>query len=60
MAEEWVNEARNATRHEINLRHNAKKALGAAKQENKELFSKLNAKERERKSPEAGLKTAEA
>ena len=41
MAEEWVNKARN-------------EALGAIKEENKDLLSKLTTEERERKSTQAG------
>ena len=36
------------------------KALGAMKEENKDLLSKLATEERERKSAQAGLKNAEA
>ena len=36
-----------------------KKALGAVKEENKELLSKLTTEERERRNVEAGLKNAQ-
>ena len=50
MAEERVKEARNDVKNEVFLRLKVEKALGAAKEENKELLSKLTVKERERKS----------
>ena len=56
MAEEWVKEAQN----EVHLHLETERALGAVKEENKELLSKLTAEERERKSAQAGLKNAEA
>ena len=59
VAEEWVNRARNDARHKANLRLDVKKALGAAKEENKNLATKLTASERDRNSPLAGLKNAE-
>ena len=59
MAEEWVKEARNDVRNEVYFRLETKKALGATKEENKELLSKLTVEERERSSAEAGLKNAQ-
>ena len=58
MAEEWVKEARNDVKNKVYLRLETEKALGAAKEENKELLSKLTAEKKERKSAEAGLKNA--
>ena len=58
-AKEWVKEARNDVKNEVHLRLETKKALGAAKEENKELLSKLTAEERERISVKAGLKNAQ-
>ena len=58
MAKEWVNRARNDAKNKVHLRLETKKALGAAKEENKELLSKLITKESERMSAEAGLKNA--
>ena len=60
MVEEWVNKARNDARHEANLRLDAEKALGAVKEENKDLATKLTTSERDRNSALAGLKNAEA
>ena len=54
-----VKEARNDVKNEVHLRLETKKVLGAAKEENKELLSKLIAKDRERRSAEAGLKNAQ-
>ena len=59
MAEEWVNKARNDAKNEVHLRLKTKKALGAAKEENKNLASKLIAEEKERKSAEARMKSAQ-
>ena len=59
MAEEWVNRAWNDVKNEAHLRLETEKALGAVKEENKELFSKLTASERDRKSTLARLKSAE-
>ena len=59
MAEEWVNEARNDVKNEVLLCFETEKALGAAKEESKELLSKLIVEERERRSIEAGLKNAQ-
>ena len=58
MVEEWVKEARNDVKNEVHLCLEIEKALRAAKEENKELLSKLITKERERMSAEAGLKNA--
>ena len=60
MAEEWVNKARNEAKSKVNLRLETEKALGATKEENKDLISKFIAEERERKFAQAGLKTAAA
>ena len=59
VAEKWVKEARGEAKNEMLLRHDAEKALGAAKAEIKELRAKLVVEERERKSAQAGLKNAE-
>ena len=59
MAEEWVSKARNDAKNKANLRLDAEKALGAAKEENKDLATKLTASERDRNSALAGLKTVE-
>ena len=48
MAKEWVNRARNDAKNKVHLRLETKKALGAAKEENKNLASKLITEERER------------
>ena len=58
MAEEWVKEARNDVKIEVHVRLENKKALGAAKEEKKELLSKLTAEEREIRSADTGLKNA--
>ena len=50
MVKEWVNKARNEVKFEVNLCLETEKALRAMKEENKDLLSKLIAKERERKS----------
>ena len=59
MVEEWVKETRNDVKNEVYLRLEIEKALGAVKEENKELLSKLTAEERKRRSVEAGLKNAQ-
>ena len=59
MAEEWVNRARNDAKNKVHLRLKTKKAIGATKEENKNLASKLIAEERERKNAEARLKSAQ-
>ena len=56
MAEEWVKEARNDVKNEVLLCFETENALGAAKEESKELLSKLIVEEKERRSIEAGLK----
>ena len=58
MAEEWVKEARNDVKNEVYLYLETKKALEAAKEENKELLSKLITEEKDRRSAKAGLKNA--
>ena len=60
MAEEWVKEAQNEVKNEVHLRLETEKALGAVKEENKELLSKLTTEEKERKSTQVGLKNAKA
>ena len=60
MAEERVKEARNDVKNEFFLRLEVEKALGAAKEENKELLSKLTVEKRERKSAQAGVKSAKS
>ena len=59
MAEEWVKDARNVTRLADNLHVETSKALGAAKQKNKELGTKLATKDRGRRSTKANLKNAQ-
>ena len=59
VAEEWVKEAQNDVKNEVHLRLKTEKALGAAKEENKKLLSKLIVEERERRSVKAGLKNAQ-
>ena len=60
MAKEWVNKARNDAKSEVHLPLKTEKTMGAMKEENKDLLSKLTTEERERKSTQAGLKTVEA
>ena len=55
-AKEWVRDAQNEARVEANLHAKTNKALGTAKQKNKELTAKLTTEEREQKSTEVGLK----
>ena len=59
MAKKWVKEARNSVKNKVQLRLETEKALRAVKEENKELLSKLTAKERERRNVEARLKNAQ-
>ena len=59
VADEWVKDAQNDARVEANLRTEVNKALGAFEQKNKELNSKLVAKERAHLSVEASLKNAQ-
>ena len=56
VAEKWVNDARNESKVEANLRVEAKRALGASEQKNKELANKLVAEKKARLSAKAGLK----
>ena len=42
MIEEWVKKARNDAKNEVYLHLKIEKALGAAKEENKELLSKAD------------------
>ena len=48
MAEKWVKEAQNDVKNKVFLRLKVEKALGATKEENKELLSKLTVEGRER------------
>ena len=57
MAEEWVKDAQNKARLANNLWRKTSKVLGVTEQKNKELGTKLVAKERGRKSVEVGLRT---
>ena len=57
--EEWVKKAQNDAKNEVHLCVEAEKSFGIAKQECKELASKLTTEERERRSAEAGLKNAQ-
>ena len=59
MAEEWVNRARNDARNEASLCLGAEKALGATKEENKDLATMLAASERDQNSSLAGVKNVE-
>ena len=59
MAEKWIKEARNDAKNEVHLRIEAEKSLGVAKQECKELASKLITEEKERISAETKLKNAQ-
>ena len=56
VVEEWARDARNEARAEANSRAEAKKSLGALKQEKQELGTKLTAEEKARRSAEARLK----
>jgi len=59
VAEEWVKEARNDVKNKVYLYLETKKALGATKEENKELLPKLITEEKDRRSAKAGLKNAQ-
>ena len=59
MAKEWVKDAQNKARLANNLCRKTSKVLGVTEQKNKELGTKLVAKERGRKSVEVGLKNAQ-
>ena len=59
MIEEWVKEAQNDVKNKVHLRLETEKALGAMREKNKELLSKLITEKRERRSAEAGLKNAQ-
>lgn len=59
MAKEWVKDAHNETRVEAHSHAEAKKSLGALKQEQLELAAKLTVEERARRSAKAGLKSAQ-
>ena len=48
MAKEWVKEAQNDVKNEVYCCFEAEMALGAAKEENTELLSKLAIEEREK------------
>ena len=58
MAKEWVKDAQNEARLTKNLHVETGKALGIIEQKNKELSTKLAAKERRRRSAKANLKNA--
>ena len=58
MAKEWVKDAQNEARLTKNLHIETGKALGITEQKNKELSTKLAAKERRRRSVKANLKNA--
>ena len=60
VSKEWVKEAQNKVKNEVHLRLETEKALGAVKEENKELLPKLTTEEKERKSAQVGLKNAKA
>ena len=53
VAKEWLNKVRNDAKSKVYLRLETEKALGAVKEENKDLLSKLTTEERERKSAQA-------
>ena len=55
VVEEWARDARNEARAEANSHAEAKKSLGALKQEKQELGTKLTAAEKARRSAEARL-----
>ena len=59
MTEEWVKDARNETKVEANLCVETNRALGAAKQKNKELSTKLIAEKSTHMSVKVGLKNAQ-
>ena len=59
VAEEWVKDARNEARVEANLCAKANRALGATKQDNEELTTKLTTEEKVRKSAKTNLKNAQ-
>ena len=59
VVEECVKDARNKARVEANLCTETNKALGAIKQENQELATKLTFEERAQRSAEAGLKNVQ-
>ena len=58
MVEKWVRNTRDEVNAEVHSRANAKKALGAFKEEHTELTKKLREAESARLSAEASLKTA--
>lgn len=59
MAEEWVKDAWNEAKVEVNLHAETSKALGDAEQKIQELTMRVTAEERERKKAEASLKNAQ-
>ena len=59
VAEECVKDAQNKARVEANLCIETNKALGAMKQENQELATKLTFEEKVQRSAEAGLKNVQ-
>ena len=60
MAEEWVKDAHNKARLADNLRAETNKSLAIVEGGNKELALKLATADRNRRSAEAGLRTAKA
>lgn len=59
-AKEWLKDTRNEARLANNLRVETSKSLAAVEGKNKELALKLVVADRDRKSAEAGLRTAKA
>ena len=59
MIKEWVKDARNVARVKANLCAKANRAMGAAKQDNQELATKLTTEESVGKSVEANLKNSQ-
>ena len=57
---EWVKDTQNKARLADNLRVETSKSLATVESKNKELALKLAAADRDRKSTEAGLRTAKA
>ena len=60
VAEEWVRNARDEVKAEAHSRFEVEKALGALKEEYKELGNKLTLAERECQNALVGLKNVEA
>ncbi|KAK9997167.1 hypothetical protein SO802_021853 [Lithocarpus litseifolius] len=59
VAEDWVRDARNLAKVETQSRKEVEKSLGELKHQKLELAKKLTIEERERRSAEAGLKSAQ-